>query len=72
MVDCFLGSGVGYSWLALVGYWGLASWDGSIVQTPLPMEQVEQGQGLEQLAPVVHSRLGWVLVPQMWSLTCIV
>ena len=22
MVDCFLGSGVNYSWLALVGYWG--------------------------------------------------
>ena len=28
MVDCFLGSGVSYSWLSLVGYWGLAGWDG--------------------------------------------
>ena len=31
------------------------------------MEQVEKGWGLERLAPVVHSRLGWVLVPQMWA-----
>ena len=37
------------------------------MKTHVPMEQVEQGQGLEQLAPVVHSRLGWVLVPQMWE-----
>ena len=39
--DCCLGSRVGYSWLALVGYWGLAGWDGFAVQTPVPMEQVE-------------------------------
>ena len=38
MVGCFLGSGIGYSWLALVGYWGLAGWDGFVVQTPVPME----------------------------------
>ena len=56
-----------FSWLALVGYWGLAGWDGFVVQTPVPMEQVEQEWGLEQLAPVVHSRLGWVSVPQMWA-----
>ena len=31
------------------------------------MEQVEQGRGLEHLAPMVHSRLGWVLLPQMWE-----
>ena len=37
------------------------------MQTPIPMEQVEQGRGLEPLAPVVHSRFGWVLVPQMWE-----
>ena len=37
------------------------------MQTPVPMEQVEQGRGLEQLAPVVLSRLGWVLVPKMWA-----
>ena len=37
------------------------------------MEQVEQGWGLAQLAPVVHSRLGWVMVPQMWAFVlCIV
>ena len=46
-VDCCLGSRVSYSWLALVGYWGLAGWDGFAVQTPVPMEQVDQGQGLE-------------------------
>ena len=28
---------------------------------------MEQGRGLEQLVSVVHSRLGWVLVPQMWE-----
>ena len=38
VVGCCLGSGVGYSWLALVGYWGLASWDDFVVQTPVPME----------------------------------
>ena len=31
------------------------------------MEQVESGRGLEQLAPVVHNRLGWVSGPQMWA-----
>ena len=31
------------------------------------MERVEQGWGLELLALVVHSRLGWVPVPQMWA-----
>ena len=40
-VDFCLGSEVGYSWLTLVGYWGLAGWDGFVVQTPVPMEQVE-------------------------------
>ena len=67
MVYCCLGSEVSYSGLDLVGYWGLFGWDGFSMQTPIPMEQVEQGQGLEQLAPVVHSRLGWVPVPQMWA-----
>ena len=38
VVDCCLGSGVDYSWLALVGYWGLAGWDGFVVQTPVPLE----------------------------------
>ena len=47
VVDCCLGSGVGYSWLALVGYWGLAGWYSFAVQTPVPMEKVEQGRGLE-------------------------
>ena len=41
MVDCFLGSRVSYSWLSLVGYWGLVGWDGFAVQTPVPMELVE-------------------------------
>ena len=40
-VDFFLGFGVGYSWLSLVGYWGLVGWDGFAVQTPVPMELVE-------------------------------
>ena len=31
------------------------------------MEQVEQGQGIEPLALLVHSRFGWVAVPQMWA-----
>ena len=38
IVDFCLGSGVSYSWLALVGYWGLAGWDGFVVQTLVPME----------------------------------
>ena len=49
MVDCCLGSGVSYSYLSLVGYLGLASWDSFAVQTPVPMEQVELGSGLEWL-----------------------
>ena len=57
-VDWFLGSKVGYSWLSLVGYWGLAGWDYFVVQTPVPMEQVEHGWELAQLSLVVHSRLG--------------
>ena len=40
-VDCFLGFRVSYSWLSLVGCWGLAGWDGFVMQTPVPMEQVE-------------------------------
>ena len=40
-VDCCLRFRFGYSWLALVGYWGLAGWDGFVVQTLVPMEQVE-------------------------------
>ena len=66
-VDYCLGFGVSYFWLALVGYWGLASWDSFVVQTPIPTEQVEKGRGIKQIAPVMHSRLGWVLVPQMWE-----
>ena len=66
-VDYWLGSGVCCFWLALFGYWGLAGWDGFVVQTPVPTEQVEQGRGLELLALVVHSRFGWVAVPQMWA-----
>ena len=41
VVGCCLGSKLGYLWLAFVGYWGLAGWDGFAVQTPVPMEQVE-------------------------------
>ena len=40
-VDCCLGSRVSYSWLALVGYWVLASWINFVVQTLVPMELVE-------------------------------
>ena len=73
MVCCCLGSRISYSWLALVGYWGLVGCDDFVVQTPVPIEQVEQGWGLEQLALVVHSRFGWVLVLQMWVFVpCIV
>ena len=57
-VDSFLGSKTGYFWLSLVGYWGMAGWDGFVVQTPVLMEHVEQGWGLERLAPAVHSRIG--------------
>ena len=38
MIGCCLGSGVSYSWLSLVGYWGLAGWDGFSMQTPIPMK----------------------------------
>ena len=31
------------------------------------MEQVEQGQGLELVEVVVHSRFVGVVVPQMWA-----
>ena len=31
------------------------------------MEQVEQGRGIEQLAPIVDSIFPWVSVPQMWT-----
>ena len=41
VIDCFLGPRLSYFWLSLVGYWGLAGWDGFVVQTPVPMEQVE-------------------------------
>ena len=37
------------------------------MQTLVPMEQVEQGWGLELLVLVVHSIFGWVAVPQMWE-----
>ena len=37
------------------------------MKTPVTMEQVEQEWGIERLAPVVHSILGWVSVPQMWE-----
>ena len=40
-VDCCLGSRIDYSWLSLVGYWGLVGWDGFVVKTLVPMEQVE-------------------------------
>ena len=66
-VDCFLGFGVGYSWLSLVEYWGLDGWDGFVLRALVPMEQVERGRGLELLALVVHSRFGWVVVPKMWE-----
>ena len=34
---------------------------------------MELGRGLGQLASVVHSKLGWVPVPQMWEFVpCIV
>ena len=72
-VDYCLGSGISYSWLSLVGYWGLTGWGFFVVQTPVPTEQVELGQGLEPLALVVHSIFGWVVVPQMWAFArCIV
>ena len=50
-----------------VGYWGLASWDGFVVQTLVPMERVEQEQGLELVALVVHSIFVGVMVPRMWA-----
>ena len=65
-VDCCLNSRVSYSLLALVGYWGLVGWDGFVVQTPIPMEKVELGQGLEWLIQLVRSRLGGK-VPKMWE-----
>ena len=37
------------------------------MQTPLSTEQVEKGRELEQLALVVHSIFGWVVVPKMWE-----
>ena len=66
-VNYWLGFGVDYSDPALVDYWGLAGWDGYVVQTPVPMERVEQGWGLEPVALVVHNKFGWVAVPQMWA-----
>ena len=66
-VDYWLGSKVDCFWLALVGYWGMAGWDGFVVQTPIPTEQVEPGRGIELLTLVVHSIFGWVAVPQMWA-----
>ena len=43
------------------------------MQTPILKVLVEWGWGLEWLASVVHSRLGWVYVPQMWAFVpCIV
>ena len=46
-VDCFLDSRVGYSWLSLVGCWGLVGWDDFAVQTPVPIEWKEWERGLE-------------------------
>ena len=37
------------------------------MQTLVSKKQVELEQGLDQLAQVVHSRLGGVEVPQMWA-----
>ena len=42
-------------------------WDGFVVQTIVPRVLAELGQGLEWLAPVVHSRLGGLGVLQMWA-----
>ena len=67
MVDCCLGFGVGYSWLALVGYWGQAGWDSFAVRTLVPMERVEWGRGLELVALAMHSIFVGVAVPQMWE-----
>ena len=46
---------------------GQAGWDGFAVRTFVPMEWVEQGQGLELVALVVHSIFVGVVVPQMWE-----
>ena len=37
------------------------------MQTPVLKVLVKWGWGLERLALVVHSKLGWVQVPQMWE-----
>ena len=58
-IDCFLGSGLDYFWLALVCYWGLAGWDDFVVQILVPTEQVEWGRGLEPLALVTGSGAPW-------------
>ena len=67
VVGCFLDSCLGCFCLALVSYWGMAGWDGFVVQTLVPKEQVELGWGLEWLALVVHSRLGGLGVLQTWE-----
>ena len=37
------------------------------MQILVPLVKVEQGQGLEPLALVVHNKFGWVARPQMWE-----
>ena len=37
------------------------------MQILVPTERVEQGQGLELLALVVHNKFEWVVVPQIWK-----
>ena len=66
-VSYCLGSKVNYFGLALIDCWGKAGWDGFVVQTLVPTEWVEQGQGLGLLALVVHSIFEWVVLPQMWD-----
>ena len=43
------------------------------MQILVPIEQVEQGWGIELLALVVHNKFGWEGVPQMWEFSpCII
>ena len=37
------------------------------MQTLVPMEQVEQGRGIELVALAMHSRFVGLVVPQMWE-----
>ena len=73
VVDCLpavgycLGYGTSYFELSLIDCWGQAGWDSFVVQTLVPMEQVEQGWGLELVALVLHSIFVGVVVPLMWE-----